>query len=63
MRYIILSLRVDSLTCWARKSKPARSINGPAIGQFVVEHDQYILGKLKSPSIMMLGKGEGNYII
>ena len=56
-------LQVGSLTCWARKSKPARSTNGPAIGQLVVEHDQPMLGKLKSPSIMMLGKGEGKDII
>ena len=57
IRSKILSLRVGSLTCWVRKSKPASSINGPAIGgQLVVEHDQSMLGKLKSPSIMMLGK-------
>ena len=29
----------------------------------MVEHDQSMLGKLKSPSIMMLGKGEGKDII
>ena len=58
MRYKMLSLRVVSLTCWLRKIKPARSINVPAIGQLVVEHDQ-----LKSPSNMRLGKGEGKYII
>ena len=50
-------------TCWTRKSKPAKSINGPAMGQLVVEHDQSMLGKLKSPSIIMLGKREGKAII
>ena len=59
----MLSLRVGSLTYWLRKSKPARSINGPAIGQLVVEHDQSMLGKLKLPSIMILGKGEDKDII
>ena len=63
MRSKILSLRVGSLTCWLKKSKPARSINGPAIWQLVVEHDQSMLGKLKSPSIMMLAKREGKDII
>ena len=29
----------------------------------MVGHDQSMVGKLKSPSIMMLGKGEGKDII
>ena len=51
----ILSLQVGSLTCWLRNNKPERSVNGLAIGQVMVGHDQSMLGKLISPSIMVLG--------
>ena len=63
MRSKILCLRVGSLTCWLRNNKLARSVNGLAIGQLMSGHDQSILGKLISPSIMMLGRGEGNDIM
>ena len=64
MRSKILCLRVGLLTCWLRNNKLARSVNGLAIGQLMSGqlmsgHDQSILGKLISPSIMMLGSGEG----
>ena len=49
---LILGLHVASFTCWLRKCKPVRSVNQLDIGQLVVEHDQSMLGKLKSPRII-----------
>ena len=63
MKSKILCLWVGSLTCWLRNNKLARSVNGLAIRQLMSGHDQSILGKLISPSIMMLGNGEGNGIM
>ena len=63
MRSKILCLRVGLLTCWLRNNKLARSVHELAIGQLMSGHDQFILGKLISPSIMMLGSGEGNDIM
>ena len=40
----ILSLRVGSLTCWLINSNPASSVNGLAIGQLMVGHDQSMVG-------------------
>ena len=42
-------------TCWLRNNKLVKSVNGLAIGQLMPGHDQSILGKLISPSIVMLG--------
>ena len=57
----IVSLSVGSLTYWLRNSSHARSVNGLTIGQLMVgHHGQSMLGRLISPSIVMLGSGEGN---
>ena len=59
----VITELISSLTCWLRNNKLARSVNRLAIGQLMSGHDQSILGKLISPSIMMLGSGEGNDIM
>ena len=63
MRSKIACLQLGSLTCWLRNNKLSRSVNGLAIEQLMSGHDQSILGKSISPSIMMLGNGEGNDIM
>ena len=45
--------------CWFKNKQSDNEIKGIAYGQLKSGFVQSMSGKLKSPSIIMLGKGEG----
>ena len=53
----ILLFRVGSVTCWVRKVRFVKLKREPAVGHLGLRLDQFISGKLKSPSIIMVGGG------
>ena len=58
IRSRILLFRVGSVTCWFRNVRLVKFKRGPAVGQLGLRLDQFISGKLKSPSIIIVGRGE-----
>ena len=56
----ILDFRVASVTCWLVNNMVAKLSKGPDVGQLGLGHCQFILGILKSPNIIIRGRGEGN---
>ena len=54
----ILNLQVGARTCSFKNSQLENKMNGLASGQLESGFDQFMSGKLKSPSIIILGKGE-----
>ena len=56
----MFDLRVGKWTCWLINSKLAKSIRRPAEEQWLIGFSQFTPGKLKSPSIIMLGRGDGS---
>ena len=57
IRSIILLFQVGSVTCWVRKVRFVKLKREPAVGQHGLWLDQFISGKLKSPSIIIVGRG------
>ena len=57
IRSRILLFRVGSVTCWVRKVRFVKLKREPAVGHFGLRLDQFISGKLKSPSIIIVGSG------
>ena len=60
IRSRILLFRVGSVTCWVRKVRFVKLKSEPAVGHLGLRLDQFISGRLKSPSIIMVGRGEGS---
>ena len=60
IRSRILLFRVGSGTCWVRKVRFAK-LKGESVVEYLgLRLDQFISGTLKSPSIIMVGRGEGS---
>ena len=65
IEFIILSgptirsiiFRVGSVTCWVRKVRFVKLKREPAVWHLGLRLDQFISGKLKSPSIIIAGRG------
>ena len=53
----ILQFRVGSETCWFRKVMLVKFSREPAVGQLGFKLDQFISGRLKSPSKLILCRG------
>ena len=45
---------------WVRKVRFVKLKSEPAVGHLGLRLDQFISGRLKSPSIIMVGRGEGS---
>ena len=66
IKFIILSgqklksrilFQVGSETCWFRKVRIVKLNKEPAAGQLWFKLEQFISGRLKSPSKIILGRG------
>ena len=59
IRSRILQFRVGSETCWFRKAWLVQFNMVPAVGQLGFKLDQFISGRLKLLSKIILGRGGG----
>ena len=57
IRSRILLFWVGSVTCWVRKVRFVKLKREPAVGHLGLRLDQFISGKLKSPSIIIVIRG------
>ena len=57
IRSRILLFRVGSVICWFRKVRLVKLKREPAVGQLGLRLNQFISGKLKSPSIIIVSRG------
>ena len=57
IRSRILLFQIGSVTCWVRKVRFVKLRREPAVGYIGLRLDQFISGKLKSPSIIIVGRG------
>ena len=57
IRSRILLFRGGSVTCWVRKVRLVKLKREPSVGQLGLRLDQFISGKLRSPIIIIVGRG------